>query len=90
MSKCFDCGEEHLKIKGGMGYCGKCGRWTSKRMNSDMSALKTMYSLEQVLQILRNTGVDTKCGACMEISFTGATLAKHECSPKSIGYVYWR
>ena len=67
MSKCFDCGKEHLKSKGGMGYCGNCGKWTSKRIDSDMSALKTTYSLEQVLQILRNVGTDTKCGACMEI-----------------------
>ena len=78
MSKCFDCGKEHLKSKGGMGYCGNCGKWTSKRIDSDMSALKTTYSLEQVLQILRNVGTDSKCGACMEIAFTGSTISEHE------------
>jgi hypothetical protein len=38
-----------------------------------------MYSTEEVLQILRNVGVDTWCGACCEVAFTGATLADHVC-----------
>src|SRR5512146_1625714 len=31
------------------------------------------------LQVLRNVGVHTECGACMEIALTGATMHKQDC-----------
>lgn len=40
--------------------------------------LKGRYTQEDALQILKNMGIDTKCGACMEIAFTGVTTAAHE------------
>jgi hypothetical protein len=36
----------------------------------------TMYD---VLQVLKNVGVDIDCGACMEIAFTGVTTNTHDC-----------
>ncbi len=45
--------------------------------------IKPAFTLEEVLQILRNSGLDTKCGACMEVAFTGSTQAEHECSSKT-------
>jgi hypothetical protein len=39
---------------------------------------RTAYAL----QLLKNSGIDTTCGACMEISFTGVTQAAHTCPPK--------
>lgn len=36
-------------------------------------------TLDDVLQAFRNLGHDTNCGACMEIAFTGLTLAPHDC-----------
>ena len=37
------------------------------------------YSETEVLNILKNSGVDVDCGACMEVAFTGGTLAQHTC-----------
>lgn len=31
------------------------------------------------LHTLRNSGIDTECGACMEVAFTGVTTAPHTC-----------
>lgn len=38
------------------------------------------FTLEEVIQVLRNMGVDVACGACMEVVFTGVTLAEHSCA----------
>lgn len=38
------------------------------------------FSMQQVLQILKNMGHDTECGACMEMAFTGVTTNAHTCS----------
>lgn len=35
------------------------------------------YTMAEVLTILSNMGIDTKCGACMSVAFTGAS-ATHE------------
>lgn len=47
------------------------------------------FSLDEVLQILKNAGVDVTCGACAEVAFTGATLATHTCSAvgKGVGFL---
>lgn len=37
------------------------------------------YTIEQVVQILTNSGIDTTCGACMEVAFTGTTTNVHTC-----------
>jgi hypothetical protein len=37
------------------------------------------YSTEDVLHVLHNSGVDTDCGACMEVAFTGVTTNQHIC-----------
>ncbi|MGH9966566.1 MAG: Lar family restriction alleviation protein [Pyrinomonadaceae bacterium] len=37
------------------------------------------FSVEEVLQILRNVCVDVECGACCEIAFTGITIHAHSC-----------
>ena len=31
------------------------------------------------LKALKNSGVDTECGACMEVAFTGVTTNQHTC-----------
>lgn len=38
---------------------------------------KNLFTTEQVLAVLRNVGIDTECGACCEIAFTGVTTAEH-------------
>lgn len=35
-----------------------------------------------VIACLRNSGVDTTCGACVEVAFSGATTASHTCEKK--------
>jgi hypothetical protein len=82
MPICFVCGYESAKTSaaGNKIYCSQCGEWTDVRQSVPPASIKASYSLEDVLQILRNVGADTKCGACMEIAFTGMTAAKHECS----------
>jgi hypothetical protein len=37
------------------------------------------FTLDEMLQALRNVGVDVKCGACIERAFTGATGHTHSC-----------
>jgi hypothetical protein len=32
-----------------------------------------------VTQVLQNLGIDTRCGACMEVGFTGMTTNRHTC-----------
>lgn len=34
---------------------------------------------EQTIKALKNSGIDTTCGACMEIAFTGITTNAHTC-----------
>lgn len=38
---------------------------------------------EQVVAALRNIGYAVECGACMEVFYTGATMAQHDCDPAS-------
>lgn len=38
-------------------------------------------SADEVMMALRNVGVDTECGACMEIAYTGSTQAEHTHQP---------
>lgn len=40
------------------------------------------YTLDQVLVILQNVGVDTACGSCMCAAFTGSTGYEHTCGKK--------
>ena len=37
------------------------------------------FTLSNVLQILKNLGHDTDCGACMGIAFTGMCFEEHTC-----------
>ncbi len=39
-----------------------------------------MFTTEEVLVILDNVGIDTTCGECMSIAFTGTSSAAHTCS----------
>ncbi len=39
----------------------------------------TKERTEAILKALKNAGVDMKCGACVEVGCTGATLAEHTC-----------
>lgn len=39
------------------------------------------------LACMKNMGIDTECGACMEIAFTGITQAKHTCKEKQDGII---
>jgi hypothetical protein len=47
------------------------------------------YSEQDVLKILSNVGIDIKCGACLEIAFTGVTMATHGCSYNRPGLYPW-
>lgn len=40
------------------------------------------FSAANVMQILRNSGVDVECGACAEVAFIGATTNKHTCTDR--------
>jgi hypothetical protein len=40
------------------------------------------FTDEETLTMLRNSGVDTDCGACVEVAFASVTLAAHTCKPK--------
>src|SRR4051812_5691963 len=34
------------------------------------------------LRALKNMGIDTDCGACMSVAFTGTNINEHTCEPK--------
>lgn len=38
------------------------------------------FSVSDVVQILQNVGISVKCGACMELAFTGVTTSGHTCA----------
>lgn len=48
------------------------------RAMAEVTRLKT-DSDELVAAVLKNFGVDTDCGACMEIGYTGVTTNQHTC-----------
>lgn len=33
----------------------------------------------ELISALKNSGIDTTCGACMEIAYTGITVSDHTC-----------
>lgn len=39
-----------------------------------------------VITALKNSGVDTECGACMEVAFTGVTTNAHTCQPAAVNH----
>jgi hypothetical protein len=47
-------------------------------------ATKPADSEADITQALKNVGVDTTCGACMEIAFTGVTLTSHICEKRQL------
>ncbi len=38
------------------------------------------WSLDEVITILTNCGIDTTCPACIEVAFTGSTTGEHSCA----------
>lgn len=38
------------------------------------------WTTPEVLQMFTNLGCDVRCGACMEVAFTGATTNLHNCT----------
>jgi len=38
------------------------------------------FTLEQVIRILQNSGIDTTCPACADTAFTGSTTSSHSCA----------
>lgn len=56
--------------------------------HKDATALRWLLDREQAqheeavalaVACLRNSGIDANCGACMEVAFTGVTMAQHTC-----------
>lgn len=57
--------------------CIACAELYKKEQAMDKAP--TSWSTPEVLQILRNVGVNVECGSCAEIAFTGATTNAHTC-----------
>jgi predicted RNA-binding Zn-ribbon protein involved in translation (DUF1610 family) len=53
------------------------GTDTRKAINAILS--RHVEQPAETLAALRNMGHDVTCGACMEVAFTGVTLAAHTC-----------
>lgn len=47
--------------------------------NRKTDKLGMHFTLQEVVQMFLNLGIEPKCGACMEIAFTGATTNYHTC-----------
>jgi hypothetical protein len=41
--------------------------------------MSTSFTIPDVLQVLKNLGIDVECGACMETAFTNLTTHQHTC-----------
>mgnify|MGYP001596743500 CR=1 FL=1 len=48
-------------------------------MRSNVAKDQTTFTLDEVLQVLENVGVDVSCGACAECAFTGSSFSSHTC-----------
>ena len=48
---------------------------------------ETTLRMEDVLHAFRNLGIDTECGECMAIAFTGYGAAEHTCQPAPVSPV---
>lgn len=68
------------------GRCHLCGGYHGGT-DEEAHGVHQTFSLEEVIKILTNLGVDTSCGACMEVAFTGVTTNSHTCSNKERGRV---
>jgi hypothetical protein len=45
---------------------------------------RPLFTLEDVLVIMKNCGLDTKCGACMAVAFVGSSFSEHVCNKNSL------
>lgn len=45
---------------------------------------RPLFTLEDVLAIMKNCGLDTKCGACMSVALVGSSFSEHVCEKKSL------
>lgn len=86
MSMKMNCQHTPLELTIHITWCTECGAikgnlgvWTLPKS----SETKT-HTFREVMQILKNFGVDINCGACMEIAYTGVTTNTHECSRTSL------
>lgn len=50
-------------------FCGECLR----------ELFGTVGTTELAFQVLKNSGIDVTCGACMEVAFTSVTTNPHTC-----------
>lgn len=41
--------------------------------------LQIQFTLGEVILALKNSGINTECGACMEVAFTGSSPNEHSC-----------
>ena len=84
-SRCRGTGRERdgLDVDGKSWPCGLCkgGGDLARRAGAQMKEPFRISDdcLEKCLAVLRNSGIDTECGACMEVAFTGVTTNQHEC-----------
>lgn len=49
------------------------------RLRGELSRQKASFGVEEVLQVLGNSGIDTDCAACMSVAFTGYNDTEHTC-----------
>lgn len=59
----------------------------SPRVVEDKIDMSDQYSYDEVIQILKNVGIDADCGVCMCQAFTGSAhgCGKHTCRNYSDG-----
>ena len=64
------------------GHKGDCHRVVHATLTGELNGTCSCaftYSLADVLQVLRNVGIDVNCGACVETALCGLTQAPHDC-----------
>lgn len=48
----------------------------------DTAEASPIFTIEEVLQMFRNLGIDDECGTCMSIAFTNFGTGEHTCQKK--------
>lgn len=67
------------------GKCEKVARDAIAALRAVSAGQAGGLTAEQVIAALRNIGHPVECGACMEVFYTGTTMAEHTCAAGQAG-----
>jgi hypothetical protein len=70
-------------------HCQWHGKFTGERTaccihhrELDRKPSPPIFTIDEVMMMFRNLGLDVECGTCMSIAFTGYGTGEHTCQKK--------